>query len=821
MNLSIKKRSLPILLTLMLILSMFAGLTVSASAAGAPYPNVITMTALWNGGTPGTADPSYQYSISSATELSYFSQFVNGGNAHVGVTFFLTTGFSLSAVSPWTPIGTSTAPFNGVFDGSNNDPAAPNAITDLNVTYVSGQADYYGLFGYALYRPGYTAGTTGVVKNVTVSGTINTSTNSVEYVGGIVGYTTSDVYNCHTNVTITAPDGVAVGGIAGAIEDTSTFVADAPFHIQASSATGNVTGYTRVGGIVGAVYSAAQGNIIVDNCYYANGVDGGVPVATIDTESSTTRSWIGGIVGYCRGYVTNSYAIASFTSAGGHYIGGIAGLLQGTGPQAQLSNSYAAASFGTGTSVTNDRPLYASGDGSATLPITDCLYDSTLAGSYTNPPGDGTTATGWGSWVSTGYGATTDLQGTTTNTQVYSYDSGWSTAANPLNVLGAAFSADSSTPPINAGYPVLIWQTNSANLPVYVPGENAATIPTEGIYIDGANGSDSGAGTFSSPVLTLTTALKLAADDSQDVYVINNPVPINDTTANSLNLAGTTYAGVTIYRSIAYYGVLFSVASGVTADVTSVTIDGNSQTAGSSSGFSLFDVTGGTLTIGAAATLQNNVSTYGGGIIVESGSAELDGGTIATNKAILGGAVYLAGGTFTLTSGSITRNTAQNNGGAISSRGTVAINGGSITNNQATSTGSNAYGGALAILGASTATLTAGTITDNTATTAGNGIYVGSTAANAFVVTPASGETFDVTDVVYLTTGAVITLTAVLASPDTLTVQCQTPGGGVVIANTGGDDEIAEDSVDQFSYSGGGYDIVVDDNYNLALEATL
>lgn len=698
MTVKLSKKALPIILALAMIFSLFGGLCLTASA----YTPTDTMTNLYNSGNP--ASSGTYYSISSAAEMGYFASYVNNGKNTSGVTFYLTQDITLSG--SWTPAGNATYTFAGKFDGCDK------TLSSLSVSYISGKTNYYGLIGKA----------SGPILNLKVNGTIDLSTNSVEYVGGIVGYTTSDVYNCHTNVAITGTNSYQVGGVVGAIENTATSAITHPFHVQACSAKGNISALKRTGGVVGAVYCGYAGNVVVDNCFFASGTS---TRATLTVSNDRSKVWSGGVVGYCRGYITNSYAVASLTSSNdGHYICGIAGILQGSGPQASMSNSYAAVSI-SGNNYDYDRPLEGSVDGSNTLPITCCLYDSTLAGSFSNPIATG--ANKWGYWTATGYGTTTQMQGTGNVNAYSSTGSSYTTdtTKSALAVLGSAFEADSNSR--NDGYPVLDWQNDSAALPAYVAGNGSSSgNDGTGIYLDGVNGSDSNSGTsISAPVKTVGKALELAEAQSPDynIYVINTVT----LSGSELQLSSGAYTG-TIYRSRTFNGVLFSVPTNVTSTVQYVTIDGNDGNV--SAAYSLFNVIGGTLTIGTNAVLQNNKCSDGGAINVSSGTATLSsGGTITGNSAQRGGAVYVVyGGTFNMSGGSITSNTSANTGGAVCTRGTFSMTGGTIGGSSAGNTAEN--GGAVAVMSDSSTkhgsfTMSSGTIRNNSATSYGGGVYVG------------------------------------------------------------------------------------------------
>ena len=72
-----------------------------------------------------TADSSWgtdygtptEFSIEDAGDLAQFAAMVNGGNDFSGKTVKLTADINLED-QDWTPIGTKTNPFSGIFDGN-------------------------------------------------------------------------------------------------------------------------------------------------------------------------------------------------------------------------------------------------------------------------------------------------------------------------------------------------------------------------------------------------------------------------------------------------------------------------------------------------------------------------------------------------------------------------------------------------------------------------------------------------------------------------------------------------------------------------------
>ena len=150
-----------------------------------------------------------EISVGSQAELAALV-----GSTHEGDVITLTADIVLTFDNDayWTPIGTFSTPFEGTFDGGGH------TISGISIDYGS-KAELAGLFGYV--------GTGGVVRNVTVSGTIqycgNTAPVSAIHkhgrAGGIVGYNTGTVTGCYNMGTVLRSGAdvstIYIGGIAG------------------------------------------------------------------------------------------------------------------------------------------------------------------------------------------------------------------------------------------------------------------------------------------------------------------------------------------------------------------------------------------------------------------------------------------------------------------------------------------------------------------------------------------------------------------------------------------------------------------------------
>lgn len=268
--------------------------------------------------------------ISTADELAGLAQLVNEGTQlFSGKTIKLSdsipdTGINLSSYSSgtgWTPIGMYNSQFKGIFDGNNK------TITGL---YMNKTTSYCGLFGLA-YRA--------IIKNLRI---IDVDITGGGYTGGLLGAieSASEVINCAVTGTVKGTN--FIGGIAGKMNGSDTYIKDCSF-------SGNVSGAEQIGGIVGRAASLYS---YVQNCYTSGKIKGETfagGIAGVVTESSkinncgstsdvSGKNYIGGVAGGV-GTVANInqvagsiyYCYSTGAVSGSTYVGGIAGRAWGYG----------------------------------------------------------------------------------------------------------------------------------------------------------------------------------------------------------------------------------------------------------------------------------------------------------------------------------------------------------------------------------------------------------------------------------------------------------------------------------------------------------
>ncbi len=151
----------------------------------------------------GLGTENNPYKISTAEELIYLSEKIDFYTS--GVIdyryFTLVNDIDLGGID-WTPIGTESSTFAGVFDGNGYTISNCNIIsTGKNVGFFSAIWEY---------------GSRSVIKNLTLTDMTMVIDDEKSAVGGLVGEANADIINCNIDVDIYVYDNCwAVGGIVG------------------------------------------------------------------------------------------------------------------------------------------------------------------------------------------------------------------------------------------------------------------------------------------------------------------------------------------------------------------------------------------------------------------------------------------------------------------------------------------------------------------------------------------------------------------------------------------------------------------------------
>lgn len=383
------------------------------------------------GTTEPATDTNGVYLIGSADELRWFAAQVTDGNQ--GYNAKLTSAIDLqgSEDDQWQPIGGfasstgstfSATKYMGVFDG--------DGLTVSGLYIDAADQTFQGLFGYI--------GEGGIVKNLTVAGTITAKANLGGIAGGVAKGTIS---NCVNRVAITATGGAFnsyIGGIAGNLSvgtTTDNALVENCVNFGPITGTGASSGY--LGGIVGHTGN----NNIIRLCYNAGDIAG----------AAGTGYNVGGITGYCGAKAKVQYCYNT-GNIQGKTVGGIVG---NNYTSAETSNVY---NVGAVTATAAAGNKYG-GIAGASVP------DLSTANCYA--------LTGIAAGVGDEY---------TKNLAVTADELKGAEVLVALNSETTNFKAD-YTPNLNSGFPLLAWQTQSKHTVSFAGGDGASGSVPESLEI--------------------------------------------------------------------------------------------------------------------------------------------------------------------------------------------------------------------------------------------------------------------------------------------------------------------------------------------------
>lgn len=244
---------------------------------------------------PFIKTPEVVSADASVVEVSSLSQVLNDGRSYK-----LTQDIDLA--SAWVPIGTSTKPFTGKFDGNGH------IIRGLN---INSNHSYQGLFGYVSGAE---------IKNVKIAGSEqkqaikynieNAPVDSQYFLGSVVGYATdgSVISNCEVEdlntEALTSSFKVTVGSIAGAITDGSVISNSVSYQDINLEIDLKIAHMLRIGGIVGQVADSSSLQNVA--------TFGDITLTTVD--SILNEEAVGGIVGEISGVnssIRNAVAVGN------------------------------------------------------------------------------------------------------------------------------------------------------------------------------------------------------------------------------------------------------------------------------------------------------------------------------------------------------------------------------------------------------------------------------------------------------------------------------------------------------------------------------
>jgi hypothetical protein len=285
---------------------------------------------------------------------------------------------------------------------------------------------------------------------------------------------------------------------------------------------------------------------------------------------------------------------------------------------------------------------------------------------------------------------------------------------------------------------------------------------------------------------TVTFDSKNLFSSPRTITVAGPLVFTNTTTPEAVQGTGVTNLTISGGNS----AQIFQVMAG-----TTVTLGGMTLTGGSANSGGAVDNQG-TLTVSGVILQGNSASTFGGGILNETGaSLTVNNSTFSGDNAAQGGALY-NNGTLVI-SGSILSNNTSNQGGAVQNSGTLTVQSSTLAGNSSTGTagaignaatgnvtivgstfsndtagGASAKGGAISSAGA--LSITQSNFTSNSAGNSGGAVYY------SFVGSPLS-----ITDTTFTTNtapagGALFAAAAASLTGGTFTGNSATVSGGAI-----------------------------------------
>lgn len=261
----------------------------------------------------GNGTDTSPYLITDGSQLAYLATSVNSGTTYEGQHFQLTNDIDLAGLA-WTPIGTYTNSFRGIFDGAGH--SISNAIITTKAANTANIASY-GIFGSIGGGTTYTEIKNIELINISIklsgSGTAGTTAatftaNSGYHIGFVVGtiYNDAKVTNCIVNnssmatlatLTTAATSQVFLGGIAGSVGTTTSTdpgeghrysiqncYVSANIQVMLTSTIANSL-YLSSGGIVGRIHRQP---VWPENSLYKG---------IINTNSTSNNAAYGGYIG--------------------------------------------------------------------------------------------------------------------------------------------------------------------------------------------------------------------------------------------------------------------------------------------------------------------------------------------------------------------------------------------------------------------------------------------------------------------------------------------------------------------------------------------
>ncbi|MFA6647568.1 MAG: hypothetical protein WCS32_02925, partial [Candidatus Izemoplasmatales bacterium] len=233
----------------------------------------------------GTIDDPYL--IYDVEDMVEFKTFVENEFTFEGKYFKVADGVETiditTALDTFTPIGTAQFQFGGTFDGQG-----VNFVVDFDMPLE----EYVGLF--------HTLGSTAVVKNIDISGSIR----GKSYVGSIAGRNMGEISNVNNYASVASLEGNDIGGITGVNEGTIDNAFNRGTVVMNGTYAGGITGQN-----IGTITNSYNKGNITGNTSVAGiaGKNLGTIEYTYNIANITGESVVGGVVGDNTNILTHSF----------------------------------------------------------------------------------------------------------------------------------------------------------------------------------------------------------------------------------------------------------------------------------------------------------------------------------------------------------------------------------------------------------------------------------------------------------------------------------------------------------------------------------
>ena len=340
------------------------------NASGVVLDNTAPINVSAPYGTNGTIkiDPDYILSgttldICNAAGLEYLD---GNQSSYLSDTINLESNMNLASSSApynWTPLGNSSTPFTGTFNGNNyvvsgytigtsSSPFSGNDVGFIGYLGSGGKVENLGVGGMIYASGNNVGGIVGSNNNGTVEYSYNTGTiNGSGDLAGIVGFNYNGAIVQYSYNTGAISGGYNVGGVVGTNDAL----------VQHSYNTGTVSGSDDVvGGVAGVNNGSVQDSYntgsVISSCSFVGGIVGsnnGTLQNSYNSGVISSKCDVGGIAGNNNGTLQYSYNTGSIS--GSNDVGGVVGLQS----KGTVTESYYNSFFYTGSEI-------GSGGGSST-----------------------------------------------------------------------------------------------------------------------------------------------------------------------------------------------------------------------------------------------------------------------------------------------------------------------------------------------------------------------------------------------------------------------------------------------------------------------